>query len=93
MSITLNSLNKTDLVQKILDLSGKVIINAHLHKMCEKIEMPAESMSEIVEGNKKLRSHKAMVKDFNCKLEGKIVYLEKSQAKEEESSCRNNLEI
>ena len=55
--------------------------------------MPAESMSEIVAGNKKLQSHKAVVKDFNCKLESKIVYIEKSQAKEEESSCRNNLEI
>ena len=55
--------------------------------------MPTESMSEIVAGKKKIQSHKAMVKDFNCKLEDKIVYLEKSQAKEEESSCRNNLEI
>ena len=35
----LNLLKKSDLVQKILDLKGEVVIDdADLHKFCEKIE-------------------------------------------------------
>ena len=34
----LNLLKKSDLVQKILDLKRKVVLNADLHKLCEKIE-------------------------------------------------------
>ena len=33
----LNSLKKSDLIQKILDLKGKVVINADLHKLCERL--------------------------------------------------------
>ena len=33
----LNSLKKLDLIQKILDLKGKVVIDADLHKLFEKI--------------------------------------------------------
>ena len=33
----LNSLKKLDLIQKILDLKGKIVIDADLHKLCEKI--------------------------------------------------------
>ena len=32
----LNSLKKSEQVQKILDLKGKVVIDADLHKLCEK---------------------------------------------------------
>ena len=48
----LNSLKKSDLVQKILDLKEKVVIDADLHKLCEKIERLTESMSQIVAENK-----------------------------------------
>ena len=34
-------------------------------------------MNQIVAENKKLQSDIVMVKNVNCKLEGKIVYLEK----------------
>ena len=43
--------------------------------------------------NKKLQSNIAIVKNVNNKLEEKIVYLEKNQAKGEQYSCRNNVEI
>lgn len=69
----LNLLNKSDLVQLILHLNGKVVIDAHLHKLCEKIEILTESISQMVAENKKLQSHIAMVKDFNSKLKEKIV--------------------
>ena len=44
----LNMLKKLDLVQKILDIKRKVVINADLHKLCEKTERPTEIMNQIV---------------------------------------------
>ena len=79
----LNSLKQSDLIQKILDLKGNIVVDADLHKLCKKIERLTESLNQIVAENKKLQSDIAMVKDFNCELEEKIVYLEKNQAKEE----------
>ena len=43
----LNLLKKTELVQKILDLKGKVVVDADLNKLCEKIERLTESMNQI----------------------------------------------
>ena len=77
----LNSLKKSDLIQKILDLKGKVVIDADLHKLCEKIERLTKSMNQIVAENKKLQSDIAIMKNANRELEDKIVYLEKKSAK------------
>ena len=77
----LNSLKKSDLIQKILDLKGKVVIDADLHKLCEKIERLSKSMNQIVAENKKLQSDIAIMKNVNRELEDKIVYLEKKSAK------------
>ena len=52
----LKNLEKLDLVQKILDLRGKFVINADLHKLCEKTERLTESMNQTVAENKKLQS-------------------------------------
>ena len=41
----LNSLKKLNLIQKILNLKGKVVIDADLHKLYEKIERLTESMN------------------------------------------------
>ena len=87
----LNLLKKSDIIQKILDLKGKVVMDADLHKRCEKIERLTESMNQIVGENKKLQSDIAIVKNVNRKLEDKIVYLEKNQAKGEQYSCRKNV--
>ena len=77
----LNSLEKSDLIQKILHLKGKVVIDADLHKLCEKIKRLTESMNQIVAENKKLQSDIAIMKNVNRELEDKIVYLEKKSAK------------
>ena len=47
---------KSDLVQKILDLNleAKVVVDADLHKLCEKTERLTEGMNRIVAENKKL---------------------------------------
>ena len=47
----LNSLKKSNLVQKILDLKGKLTIDADLHKLCEKTEKLAENMIQSVAEN------------------------------------------
>ena len=78
----LKSLKKSDSIQKILDLIGKVVTDADLHKLCEKVERLTESMNQIVAENKKLQSQIAIVKNVNRKLEGKIVYLEKNRQRE-----------
>ena len=77
----LNSLKKSDLVQKILDLQGKVVVDADLHKLCEKVERRTESMNQIVAENKKLQSDIVIVKNVNHKLEEKIIYLGKKRRK------------
>ena len=89
----LNLLKKSDIIQKILDLKGKVVMDADLHKRCEKIERLTESMNQIVGENKKLQSDIAIAKNVNRKLEDKIVYLEKNQAKGAQYSRKNNVEI
>ena len=89
----LNSLKKTELVRKILDFKGKFVVDADLNKFCEKIERLTESMNQIVAENKKLQSDTVIMKNVNRKLEEKIVYLEKNQAKGEQYSHRNNIEI
>ena len=44
----LNSLKNSELLQKILDLKGKVVVDADLHELCEKIDNKlTESMNEI----------------------------------------------
>ena len=89
----MNLLKKSELVQKILDLKGKVVIDADMHKLREKIERLTETMNKIVAENKKLQSDRAIVRNVNCKLEDKIVYPEKNQAKWEQYSHRNKVEI
>ena len=61
----LNLSKKTEIVQKILDLKGKVVIDADLNKLCEKIERLTESMNQIVTENKKLQSDAVIMKNVN----------------------------
>ena len=61
----LNSLKKTELVQKILDLKGKVVVDADLNELCEKTERLTESMNQIVAENKKLQSDTVIMKNVN----------------------------
>ena len=89
----LTSLKKSELVQRILDLKGKVVVDADLNKLCEKIERLIESMNQIVAENKKLQSDTVIIMNVNRKLEKKIAYLEKNQAKGEQYTRWNNIEI
>ena len=52
----LNSLKKLDLVWKILDLKGKVIVNADLYKLFNQIYKLTETIDQNELENKKLRN-------------------------------------
>ena len=73
----LNSFEKSGLVQKILDLKGKVVVNVDQHKLCEKIEMKDFQKAE----NMKLQSDLGSVKNVTHKLEEKMAYLKKKTGK------------
>ena len=89
----LNSLKKSDLVQKILDLKGKVIVDTDLHKLSDQIHKLTEAIEQISLENRKLRSELVITKNFNSRLEERIINLEKNQTKGEQYSRRNNVGI
>ena len=90
----LNSLKKSELIQKILDLIGKVVIDADLHKLCEKnLKDLQKAWTKLWWRIRNSKLHIAIEKNVNNKLEDKIVYLEKNQAKWEQYSRRNNIKI
>ena len=49
----LNSLKKSDLVQKILDLKGKVIVDTDLHKLSDQIQKLTEAIDQVSLENSK----------------------------------------
>ena len=89
----LNSLKTSDLVQKILDLKGKVIVNTDLHKLSDEIYKLTNAVDQISLENRKLTSELVITKNVNSRLEERIINLEKNQAKGEQYSRRNNVEL
>ena len=89
----LNSLKKSDLVQKILDLQGKVVFDTDLHKLSDQIHKLTEEIDQISLENRKLTSELVITKNVNSRLEERIINLEKNQAKGEQYSRRNNVEL
>ena len=60
---------KLDLVQKILNLKGKVIVDTDLHKLSNKIHKLTE-IDQISAENRKLASELVITKNVNSRLEG-----------------------
>ena len=79
----LNSLKKSDLVQKILDLKEKVIVDTDLHKLSDQIHRLTEALDQILLENRKLTSELVITKNVNSRLEERIINLEKNQVKGE----------
>ena len=73
----LNSLKKSDLVQKILDLKGKVIVDTDLHKLSDQIHKLTEMIDQISAENRKLTSELVITKNVNSRLEERIINLQK----------------
>ena len=65
----LNSLKKSDLVQKILDLKGKVIVDTDLHKLSDQIHKLTEAIDHISAENRKLTSELVITKNVNSRLD------------------------
>ena len=82
----LNSLKKSDLVQKILDMKGKVIVDTDLHKISDQIHKLTEMIDQISAENRKLTSELVITKNVNSnsRLEERTINLEKNQAKREQ---------
>ena len=89
----LNSLTKSDLVQRILDLKRKVIVDTDLHKVSDQIHKLTEMIDKISAENRKLTSELVITKNVNRRLEERIINLKKNQAKGEQYSRRNNVEL
>ena len=82
----LHSLKKSDLVQKILDLKEKVIVDTDFHKLSDQIHKLTEAIDQISAENRKLTSELVITKNVNSRLEKRIINLEKNQAKGEQYS-------
>ena len=67
----LNSLKKSDLVQKILDLKGKVIVDTDLHKLSDQIHKLTEEIDQISLENRKLTSELVITKKCEQQVRGK----------------------
>ena len=66
-----------NLLQKILDLKGKVIVGTNLHKLSNQICKLTEARDKISLENRKLASELVITKNVNSRLEERIINLEK----------------
>ena len=89
----INAIKKPELVQKIVALKGKVIVDADISNLCNQISKLNDTISQLHSTNEKIRSELAVVKNVNTKLEERIITLEKNQSKSEQYSRRNNIEL
>ena len=89
----INAIKKPELVQKIIALKGKVIMDSDISNLCNQISKLNDTISQLHSTNEKIRSDLTVVKNVNAKLEERIISLEKSQAKSEQYSRRNNIEL
>ena len=85
----INAIKKAELVQKIITLKGKVIVDSDISNLCNQISKLNDTISQLHSTNKKITSDLLVVKNVNAKLEERIISLEKSQAKSEQySQCK-----
>ena len=76
----INSIKKPELVQKIISLKGKVIVDADISNLCSQTSKLNDTISQLHSTNKKIRSGLTVVKNVTAKLEEWIISLEKNQA-------------
>ena len=89
----INVIKKPKLVLKIITLKEKVIVDSHISNLCNQISKLNDAISQLHAKNEKIRSELTVVKNLNAKLEERIIRLEKNQAKSEQYSWRNNIEL
>ena len=84
---------KKDLVSEIKKLKRKVIVDNDIKNLFDQVSRLPENLAKLMESNHKLSSQFIVVKKVNTLLEKRITELKKSQAKAEQYSRRNNVEI
>ena len=89
----INAIKKPELVEKIIALKGKVIMDSDISNLCNQISKLNDTISQLHLTNKKIRSDLTVAKNVNAKMEGRIISLEKSQTKFEQYSERNNIKL
>ena len=63
----LNSLKQSDIVQKILHLKRKVIVDTVLHKLSDQIHKLAEVINQVLLENRKLTNELVITKNVNSR--------------------------
>ena len=89
----INTIKKTDLVDDIEKMKGKVVTDNHIQNLCSEIANLSDNGKSLVSINERLTSELTVLKDVNNILENRIVNLEKQLSKNEQYGRRNNVEI
>ena len=82
----INAIKKPELVQKIIALKGKVIVDSDISNLSNQISKLNDTIFQLHSTNEKISSDLLVVKE-------QIISLEKSHAKSEQYSRRNNIEL
>ena len=76
----INAIKKPELVQKIIALKGKVIMDSDISNLCNQISKLNDTISQLHSTNEKIRSDLTVVKNVNAKLEEQIISLEQKSS-------------
>ena len=58
----INAMKKADLVQQIINLRGKVIVDSDLRNLCDQISSLSETITKLAMANQQINSELAIVK-------------------------------
>ena len=76
----INAIKKPELVQKIIALKGKVIVDSDISKLCNQILKLNDTITQLHSTNEKIKSDLTVVKNVNAKLEEQIISLEQKSS-------------
>ena len=86
-------MKKKDLVNHIKNLKGKVTVYDTIKKLCDEISQLSTSVNNLMTKNGKISSQLMVVSNINNLVVTRVTELDKQQAKMEQYSRRNNVEI
>ena len=89
----INAMKKKDLVNHIENLKGKVTVDATIKKLFDEISQLSTLVNNLMKENGKISSQLMVVSNVNTLLVTCATELEKQQAKVEQYSRRNDVEI
>ena len=88
----INAIKKSELVQKIIALNGKFLVDSDISNLRNQISKLNDRTFQLHSTNEKIRSEVTVVKNVNTKRKEKIISLKKNQAKSEQYCRCNNIE-